>query len=320
MQPMIVTVGPLAGADADIVATSQTCPGAFCLALNGAYSSGFDADAIALAQAVGGAGALTLSGANVNGGIGQCGVPSSVTITSAGNDSGITFTIAGMIYGPNGYGGAYQSEVVTGSNTSIVATTKLFSTVTSVTASGAAAGNVSVGINGTVTLDEPRRILITSGGNDTGITFTVNGTDWNNNTISQAVTGASGATAVSTLDFATITSIQLSGASAGTVTIGTNGVAGSRPIFMDRFNFAPTALQVSVTGTVNFTVQQSLDDPNDVGLASVNWVNHPDSSLVAATGTAQGNYAYAPQVVRIVLNSGSGSVKLTIIQAANVPL
>lgn len=314
--PIVVTVGALATADADGIAASQTNPGAFELSLNGALSSGSSATNIAASQAVGSATTLTLDGVLVKDGVAHLGGNKRIIITSAGNDTGITFTVAGTLSGGAANGIAYQSEVVTGSNASVVGTTKLFTTITSVTSSGAAAGNVSVGVNGSVTLDKPRRVLITSAGNDSGITFTVYGTDWNNNPISQAVTGGNATTAATTLDFATVDRIKLSAAAAGAVTVGTNGVAASRPIFFDPHADPAVGLQVSVTGTVSYTVQQSLDDPNRVGLASVNWVDHPDTNLVAATATKQGNYAYLPHVSRIVLNSGSGTVVMTAIQAA----
>jgi hypothetical protein len=320
MQPMIVTVGPLVTADADGISASQTAPGAFALAINGALSSGFSATSIAQAQAVAGAGNLTLNGSLVSAGVAYLGDGAYVAITSAGNDTGITFTVKGILYGPNSQGGTYQQETLTGSNTSIVVTTKRFSTVTAVTASNAAAGNVSVGVNGTATLDMGRRIIVTSGGNDSAKTFTITGTDGGNNILTQTITGANIGAATTTVDFKTVTSITCSAATAGTVTVGTNGVAASRPVFLDNFSFAPTALQVSVSGTVNYTVQQSLDDPNSVGLANVNWVSHPDTALVGATATAQGNYAYAPRVTRILLNSGSGTVTYTVLQSANVPL
>jgi hypothetical protein len=320
MQPMIVTVGPLEAADADSVCTSQTAPGGFGLAINGAYASGFDADAIATAQAVAGAGALTLDGVNANSGVAYLGDPSYVTITSAGNDTGITFTVAGLVYGPGGYGGSYQSEVVTGANASVVVTTKKFSTITSVTASNAAAGNVSVGVNGVATLDTPRRLLITDGGNDSGITFTVVGTDWNGHPITEIITGSNGTTVESTLDFATVESVILSGASALTVQVGTDGVASSRPVFCDNFNFAPMSLQVVVDGTVNYTVRQSLDDPNDVGYENVTWFNMESPDFNGETASKYGGLANAPRVIQILLNSGTGSARMTVIQNANVPL
>lgn len=318
MLPIIVTVGPLASASANTISTSQSHNGAFGLALNGASSTGFSATSICAAQAVAGAGDLTINGALANGGLAQITNTGYVAITSAGDDSGITFTVIGTMSTPGGF--FAQKEIVTGANASVVVSTKKFWKVTTVTASGAAAGNVSVGVNGVAMLDMARRVLITSAGNDSANAFTVYGTDWNGAPISQAVTGANASTAVTTIDFKTVTSILTSAATASAVTVGTNGVAASRPIFLDTFAFPQVAIQTTASGTVNYTVQQSLDDPNDVGSANVTWVNHPDSALVAATATAQGNYAYAPRVMRVVLNSGSGSVKVTAIQAASVPV
>lgn len=319
MIPMSVTVGPLATADADGICASQLPPAAAGLALNGALSSGADADGIAQAQAVAGAGALTLNGVLVKSGVAYLGAPGIVTITSAGDDSGIAFTVVGLRYGVNGNVVAV-SETLTGANTSITATTKTYSTVTSVTADGAAAGNVSVGVNGTVTLDEPRRVLLTTTADETGITFTITGTDWNNNPISETLAGVNTTTAYTDYDFATVTSITVDGAATAALTIGTNGVASSRPIRFDEFAFPQISLQATVTGTANFTVQQTVQDMAAVGYTSISWVDHPDADFVAATATAQANYAYLPSWARITLNSGTGSVNLTAIQSANVPL
>jgi len=74
------------------------------------------------------------------------------------------------------------------------------------------------------------------------------------------------------------------------------------------------SLQVRATGTVNFTVQQTLDNVFDPNITPV-WVNHPGTTLVNATATAQGNYAYIPAAVRLVVNSGGGTARLTIVQA-----
>lgn len=185
-----------------------------------------------------------------------------------------------------------------------------------------AAGNLT--LNGTLVtggvavLDTARRILFTPAGAEAGngTVWTVSGTDWNNNTVSETVNGVNNpATAQSVYDYKTVTNIAVNKAQAGAVTVGTNGVASSRPIFLDPMAPAPTALQVDVTGTVNYTVQQSLDDPNAVGYTNVVWINHPDNNVVSAVSSQQSNYAYLPRVVRVLLNSGSGSVALTVIQA-----
>ena len=312
MRRTTVTVGPLASASATALCASQKAPGAFALALDSTLSSGYSATSLAASQAVAGAGDLTLtSAAGVWGG-------KSVVVVSAGNDSGITFTVkgtaaqAGVTY--------FVSEVLTGANVSRVATRTLFQTVTSITASGAAAGNVSAGSNGLITMDFARRVLITSAGNDSGMTFAISGTDWAGNPCSETLTGGNATTAQSVYDYTTVTSIYPSAATASTVTVGTSGVASSRPIFLDTYGYAPTSIQVTVSGTANYTVQQTLDNADSASTryTGVTWVNHPDSSLAAATATAQGNYAYIPRMCRITLNSGSGSVVMTIIQAGPI--
>ncbi len=326
MKIVTVTVGPLVAADDDGYATTQIGV-AGAATLNGAKATGFSATNIAAAQAVAGAADLTLNGSTVASGVAQLGTPRSISITSSGNDSGITFTVYGAVaLSPAAGGYAYGSATVTGSNTSVVSTATRFLTVTRVASSGAAAANVSVGTNGYVTTDTPRRVIVTSAGDDTNKTFTFTGTDWNGNAISEVLTGANAGAAQTAYDYATVDLIVLSAATASTgIIIGTNGVASSRPIFMDQFGFAPTSLQVNVTGTVNFDVEQSLDNPNGpVGApgvtpyASVLWLNHPDSALANATADAQGNYAYIPNMTRIILNSGTGSAVYKVLQAGPI--
>ena len=69
--------------------------------------------------------------------------------------------------------------------------------------------------------DVPRCVTITSGGNDTGITFLITGYDFYNQPMTQKLTGASGAAATTKKAFFSVTSIVPSGAVASTVTAGT---------------------------------------------------------------------------------------------------
>lgn len=342
-QPITVTVGPLATADADGVSVSQTAAGAQPLVINGALAAGtFSAGSICASQTPGGAGDLTINGTlattqPVAGAGGTASAPSSlvrfstpvrVYITCAGNNSGRTFTVTGTLQGVGTFGpGIVAAETVTGANANTVSTTKYFSTVTSVSISGASTGAVTVGHSGTATLDMGRRVIITSGGNDTGITFALTGTDWAGNPISETITGASGAAASSVLDYLTVTSIVTSAAAASTLTVGTNGVAGSPWVrFDDYAATAQVSIQCSVSGTANYTVQQTMEDPNQItrqnptptyrwARSAVTWVDCPDTALVAATTTKQGNYGSAPVFARVLLNSGTGTVTGTFRQA-----
>lgn len=344
-QLLTVSVGPLATADADGVSLSQTAAAAQYLVINGALAgTTFDADSICASQTPGGAGDLTIDGALAltnpvagAGGTAAAGsatvrfpVPTRIYITCAGNNSARTFTVVGTAQSPNTFGpGPVISETITGANTNVVASSKLYSTIISISISGASTGAVTVGHSGTATMDAARRVVIVSAADDSDITFTITGTDWNNNTISEVLTGGATATVTSVLSYLTVTSILTSAATSGAVTVGSSAVADSPPVYFDRLAAnAQVAIQVEGSGTYNGTVQQTL---NDVSIpaagsnhptvsyiwtpATVNWVNHPDAALVGFTTTKQGNYGYAPVMARVTLNSGTGSIRATFVQA-----
>jgi hypothetical protein len=197
-------------------------------------------------------------------------------------------------------------------------------TAASISVAGTVALNGALVSGGVATLDNPRRILFTSSGNDSGITFTVTGTTFAGNSASEVVTGGNATTATTVLDYATVTSIVASGASAGTVSIGTSGIAGSAWVRLDEWASNYTSIQTNVTGTVNYTIQQTLDDPNDpdfpVALANINWINSNDTAVVGATTSHQSNYIFTPKFARVLLNSGTGSVAAIFAQSGVVNL
>ena len=165
---------------------------------------------------------------------------------------------------------------------------------------------------GVATLDLPRRVLVTTTGNESANTFTIYGTNWSGNAISETFLGPNAGTAYSVLDYATVTRITVSANAAAALTIGTNGVASSPWVRLDEWALAQVAVQCDATGTVNYTVQQTLDDPNSptnpVPLAGMIWVNSADTNVVNATATQISYFAYAPIWARVLLNSGTGSV------------
>lgn len=92
------------------------------------------------------------------------------------------------------------------------------------------------------------------------------------------------------------------------------GVKYSATMPLDMHGRPEVSLQANVTGTVNYTIQQTLDDVFD-STVTPTWFDHPDSNLVAQTVARQGNYAYIPRAVRVKLNSGTGTVQLIAVQA-----
>lgn len=99
---------------------------------------------------------------------------------------------------------------------------------------------------------------------------------------------------------------------------------GSGLVRFDNFAPGPISVQVVKTGTVNYTVQVSNDDPNDpvnpVALANMNWSSAPDTAIVSQTGNSFGTLVSVPVFGRVLLNSGSGSVIATFVQSSNGPI
>jgi hypothetical protein len=97
----------------------------------------------------------------------------------------------------------------------------------------------------------------------------------------------------------------------------------SRPVRFDDFAPSNISIQCNVTGTANYTIESSLDDPNDpfnpVPLTSMTWIPTSDTAGVGATTSLQSNFLFAPRYARIKLNSGDGSVTATFLQNSNGP-
>lgn len=184
--------------------------------------------------------------------------------------------------------------------------------------------NGALASGGVATLDVQRRVLITTTADESAKTFTITGTNWAGNTISQTIAGPNATTGATTISFKTVTSITISAAAAGSLTVGTNGVADSPWVRFD--DFAPNYVSVACTtsGTANWTVQLTLDDPNDpqtpVSAGSMTFQNATDTNLVSQAAANRGGLQYAPTFARVVLNSGSGSVRGTFLQSSNGPI
>jgi hypothetical protein len=125
MSHPVVTTVTLAAAVSNGIAASQALPGA----------SGLN---------------LVLNGSLVTGGVAVMDAARRVIITSAGNDSGIKFTITGTgrAMGAGNTIGPALVETITGANTAAAQSTQDFLTVTQITASGATADVVTAGTNG----------------------------------------------------------------------------------------------------------------------------------------------------------------------------
>jgi len=88
--------------------------------------------------------------------------------------------------------------------------------------------------------------------------------------------------------------------------------AGSSPALVMNTNQTPfnVGFGVVVTGTVNYTVQHTFDDPA-VGFTT--WFSHP--TIAAQTANADVNYAFPVTGIKVLVNSGSGTATMNLVQA-----
>ena len=177
-----------------------------------------------------------------------------------------------------------------------------------------AAGNLTLNgslvSGGKATFDVARRVGITSIGNDTGINWTVTGTDRSGRAQSEVLQGAATGTAQTQHDFLTVSNVAGSGASANNVEVGTTGTASTAPYLVDYFATTANynAIVSNPSGSV-YNIEGCNDDlyPNlDETLANQNWVPVPNASGISTAGQIfiQGPFV----MIRLTVISGTSLV------------
>lgn len=166
---------------------------------------------------------------------------------------------------------------------------------------------------GVALLTSQRKVGMFAGGNIATVIFTVYGTDWAGNSITDTITGINSSTVSTTLDFLTVTRIAASAAFVTDVIAGTTGVGASQPIpldlYLDPFN---VSLTIDITGTISVTAQYT----TDAVLTSSGpflWFDHSD--LTAKAADSIGTIISPVSAVRLLTNSGTGSAVFTVTQA-----
>lgn len=156
-----------------------------------------------------------------------------------------------------------------------------------------------------------RSVQFTFAQNAVGKSYTVYGTVLENGSVvAESVAGTS-VSAQTTNLFLTVTRVDTD--STGGLTVGTNGIGGTRwlPVdwIKDPFN---VGFGCVVTGTVNYTVQHTFDDIFDGSVIPVAF-DHTD--IANEITNQQGNYQFAARALRVKINSGTGTVRSTFLQS-----
>ena len=205
-----------------------------------------DNDSLFTSANPGAAGTLILDGSlkdanNLNG---------VVTIYCSADESGNTFTITGT----NSTGATITEQIsgVAATNTAVGSTK--FTTITSITTSATASGNINIGTianneindddslvqltsfsSGAISMDGVlstseylgAKIQIKSREDTTGTTFIITGIDLNNEVVTENISGSNAGIVTTTNIFKSVTSINSSGTSNGQIKIGTKAADGN---------------------------------------------------------------------------------------------
>ena len=162
-----------------------------------------------------------------------------------------------------------------------------------------------------------RRVILLSGGNDSSINFLITGTVASGAVVTDTVVGTNGGTAQSNLDFVTVSNIIGSGAIASTIVVGTNGVGSSEWKTWNWMVDPPLNIGYAVelvSGAVNYTVQYTYDDPNNL-MGGVTTPLAFNTILLAQTATADSTLSTPFIATRVLINSGTGIIRVRTVQA-----
>ena len=166
-------------------------------------------------------------------------------------------------------------------------------------------------VSGTVaTMDFARKIAFDSVGNDSGMTFTVVGTDQDGKALTEVVTGGNATLAESAGYFKTVTSITTSAGTAADVTIGTVDEASARTVPLNSRSDSGATVNVNVTGTIDYTVQERFDDiqASNTAVQTNNW--QTVAAFSAKTADVTSGLSAGASAARIIINSHSTGAEL----------
>jgi hypothetical protein len=166
------------------------------------------------------------------------------------------------------------------------------------------------------TITPPRFVTITSAGDETARTFTIVGVGTNNDNQTETVTGANAGVATSTKTFSFVTSIFVDAATAGAVEAGVTQSGYSQWIPLDIYNpNQVTTISATVSGTVNYSIEYTNEDPFDHSFVHQTVAHPATGGAFTNASTNQTHFTTTlMRAVRYKINSGSGSIRLTITQ------
>lgn len=191
---------------------------------------------------------------------------------------------------------------------------------TSVVAGVAGSGPFGATVTQAV-LDTQRRVAIVSSGNDSANSAHIYGLRGTGQPINEVLDLTNGGTAVSALDYQNVSTISLASATAGTITVGTNGT-GSTDWLMPNFHLTPFNMAVAdqVTGTLTWTMESTQDtywsQPTGIGYTTP----VPNVGTIEAPGSVAVGITLTEPVTgyRFTISAGTGTLAAQATQAGVV--
>jgi len=316
-RPKVITLAPSV-LDRNGISMAETLAAArLDFLINGSYATGYDRDGICQAQAASDtSAALTLNGALGVDFRDRRGVY--ILLYSASSDNtGDTLLAVGEDINGNPI-----RETLTGAGNGLITlgSTKFYH-ITSLTPVSAFVGDIEVGVNGYAEFATPQHVAQYSAGDDTGDTYTARGFDRYGNNITDSITGANAGTSTTQdVNFAWVDRITSSGASAGAVESGVDGLCEGAWFVLNYrgpdFNVG-LGCGVSSGASLTYAVQHTFNNVlastfTDETSATV----HTHDTISGQTGTSDGNYTNPPVACRLALTAHtSGTANLRIVQS-----
>lgn len=177
-------------------------------------------------------------------------------------------------------------------------------------------------------IGDQQHVTLTSANNLSAVSFTIYGTNYQGEPIQETRAGPNANTVNSSLNYATVTRVAVSGAAAA-VSVGILGTGESQPLPLDIYVPNPfTTISLEFTGTNNSSVEFTNDNPFNkeerygeqgytpppVDSQGLLWFAHPVAALTAAAANVYGSTEVPMRAVRLKSNSGAGSVRMTVTQ------
>lgn len=180
-------------------------------------------------------------------------------------------------------------------------------------ASGAITLNGSLAAGGVATLTVPAYLTVFSEAS-AAVNFIVTGTRPGGGEQIETLAVTASGTVTGSLAFATVTNVLASAPTSATISVG-NAITGYTDwIPLDIYTpNQVTTISAKTSGTVNYSVQYTNEDPFDRSIQQLA-VAHPNASLTAASGDETQFTTTLMRAVRLRINSGSGSVRFTVVQ------